>query len=155
MVTLIHLSACKMNREILPLALVCPRPFQDPEIGTPCGTIMKRHKITFHKVFVHRSLLEEWSSQSYLERRIPDNIKNISFKSTASYFFHISLIPRCSSLYYSEQCLKHCITSTSHVYLPLYNESLLFLILIHSHWIKASAKWIKNVNVKICWLKYT
>ncbi len=149
MVTLIHLSACKMNREILPLALMSLHPFQDPEIGTPCGTIIGRHKFTFHNVFVHCSSLVEWSSHPIRNAESLTIFKTHFFREhlTASYFFHMSLIPRCSSLYYSERCLKHCITSTSHVYLPLYNESLVFLI-YKSYWIKASAKRINKCKCK-------
>lgn len=55
--------------------------------------------------------------------------------------FQFFLIPLCYSLYYSKQCLEPCIISTSCVYLPLYDESLII-----SLWIKASAKKI-NVNV--------
>ncbi len=41
---------------------------------------------------------------------------------------------------YSEQYLKRCIASTSCVYLPLYNDSLIVFLNCKSLWIKVSAK---------------
>ncbi len=58
----------------------------------------------------------------------------------------------CKDLY-SEQCLKLCIASTSCVYLPLYNESLIVCLNWKSLWIKASAKLINvKCNDVIVWI---
>lgn len=56
-------------------ALVSLHPLQKvSKWATPRGTFTERHKITFKNVFVHCSLLVEWSSQPNPQRWIPDNI---------------------------------------------------------------------------------
>ncbi len=52
---------------------------------------------------------------------------------------HFFLIPHNSSLYYSELYLKLCFKATSHDYLPVLDESLVFLI-CKLPWIKAFTK---------------
>ncbi len=51
------------------LSLTSLQPLQNPEVGkwvTPHGTIKDRHKITSQNIFVHSSLLVEWSSQPWM-----------------------------------------------------------------------------------------
>ncbi len=46
----------------------------------------------------------------------------------------------CMVIRYSERCLKRCTTSTSHIYLPLYDELLVVFLMCKLLWIKAYAK---------------
>ncbi len=118
---------------------------------------------SLRSVFIHRSWLVEWTSHPYPECWIPDNFQatpeNSSLPSSLDFILKknkklcfLFLTSPCLATIYSGQCLKLCITSTSCVYLPLYNETLIVFLNCKSLWIKASAKWI-NVNVMTKWLE--
>lgn len=78
------------------------------------------------------ALLVEWSSQPYPDSRISDKVQETDENSFFLWALHCilqgkfhyicshySLIPLCSTLHYSEQCLNFCIAGTSHCLLRL------------------------------------
>ncbi len=46
----------------------------------------------------------------------------------------------CMVIRYSERCLELCTTSTSRIYLPLYDELIVVFLMCKLLWIKAYAK---------------
>ncbi len=88
-----------------------------PLYGFPCWTIFKRHLKTH--LFRHHLTSSKKKKKTCCFISLPS--------------------PCLASI---EQCLKLCIASTSCVYLPLYNESLIVFCNCKLLWIKESAKWI-------------
>ncbi len=137
--------------------------FEICEWATPHGAITERHKITFQNIFIHRSWpfppqsgrLNPWQFSSDTWKLIFSIITWLHLKKTVLSFLNPALFPwicslslssHCLAGISSEQCLELCITSTSCVYLLLYNVSLIVFLNCNSLWIKSSANWI-NVNV--------
>ncbi len=75
---------------------------------------------------------------------LPTQVKKTT---TKKHLCSLFLTSHCLASFYSEQCLKFCIPSTSCDCLPLYNVSLIVFLNCKSLWIKVPAKWI-NVNAR-------